>query len=160
MVQLALPKNSRVTRGKHHAAPAGAQKTKTFRVYRYDPEGTENPRWDTYEVDTEACGPMVLAALISTKKERAATLACRRSCREGVCGSCAMNIGGRNTLACTHAWADIPGKDLQISPLPHMDVVRDLIPDLSIFYAQYASIEPWLHTETPTPETEWLQSPE
>src|SRR3569623_2490026 len=86
------------------------------------------------------------------------TLAFRRSCREGVCGACALNIGGRNTLACTHAWEEVPGRELQISPLPHLPVVRDLVPALSIFYAQYASIEPWLHTETPEPRAEWRQT--
>src|ERR1700749_1470776 len=135
MVELALPKNSRVTRGKHHAAPAGATKVKTFKVYRYDPEGSENPRWDTYDVDVGACGPMVLDALIHIKNTMDPALAFRRSCREGVCGSCAMNIGGRNTLACTHGWADCPGDAVTISPLPHMPVVKDLVPDLTMFYA-------------------------
>jgi succinate dehydrogenase / fumarate reductase, iron-sulfur subunit len=160
MVQLTLPKNSRIGKGVRHRAPNGAGRMKLFKIYRYDPEGTENPRWDEYEVKVDECGPMVLDVLIHIKNTMDSTLAFRRSCREGVCGSCAMNIAGRNTLACTHAWADQPGKELQISPLPHMPVVRDLIPDLSIFYAQYASIEPWLHTETPEPQTEWLQSPE
>jgi succinate dehydrogenase / fumarate reductase, iron-sulfur subunit len=160
MVELVLPKNSRVTKGKHHPAPQGATNVKTFRVYRYDPEGTENPHWDTYDVDVDACGPMVLDALIHIKNTMDATLVFRRSCREGVCGSCAMNIGGRNTLACTHGWEEVPGKDVQISPLPHMPVMKDLVPDLTQFYAQYASIEPWLHTETPEPQKEWLQSPE
>jgi succinate dehydrogenase / fumarate reductase iron-sulfur subunit len=160
MVELRLPRNSRVTKGRHHPAPAGAGKTKTFRVYRYDPEEPGNPRWDTYEVDVEACGPMVLDALIHIKNTMDPTLAFRRSCREGVCGSCAMNIGGRNTLACTHGWEEVPGREVSISPLPHMPVVKDLVPDLTLFYAQYASIEPWLHTETPEPQTEWIQSPE
>ncbi|WP_374573723.1 succinate dehydrogenase iron-sulfur subunit [Phenylobacterium sp.] len=160
MVQLSLPKNSRVTKGRHHPAPAGAKNVKTFRIYRYDPEGTENPRWDTYDVDVDACGPMVLDVLIHIKNTMDSTLAFRRSCREGVCGSCAMNIGGRNTLACTHGHADEPAREVQISPLPSMPVVKDLIPDLTLFYAQYASIEPWLHTETPEPQREWIQSPE
>ena len=160
MVQLRLPQNSRVNKGRHHPAPAGAGKTKTFRVYRYDPEEPGNPRWDTYEVDVEACGPMVLDVLIHIKNTMDPTLAFRRSCREGVCGSCAMNIGGRNTLACTHGWEEVPGREVSISPLPHMPVVKDLVPDLTLFYAQYASIEPWLHTETPEPQKEWIQSPE
>jgi succinate dehydrogenase / fumarate reductase iron-sulfur subunit len=160
MVELVLPKNSRVTKGRHHPALPGAKKTKTFKVYRYDPEGSENPRWDTYDVDVETCGPMVLDALIYIKNEMDPGLAFRRSCREGVCGSCAMNIGGRNTLACTHGWSEVPGKEIQVSPLPHMPVMKDLVPDLTQFYAQYASIEPWLHTETPEPVKEWLQSPE
>ncbi len=160
MVELVLPKNSRVKKGRHHAAPAGAKTVKTFRVYRYDPEGTENPCWDTYDVDVAACGPMVLDVLIHIKNTMDPTLAFRRSCREGVCGSCAMNIGGRNTLACTHGWQEVPGRDVQISPLPHMPVVKDLVPDLTMFYAQYASIEPWLQTDTPQPQKEWIQSPE
>jgi succinate dehydrogenase / fumarate reductase iron-sulfur subunit len=160
MVELRLPKNSRVVRGRHHPAPAGASKTKTFRVYRYDPEAGGNPRWDTYEVDVAACGPMVLDVLIHIKNTMDPTLAFRRSCREGVCGSCAMTIGGRNTLACTHGWEEVPGREISISPLPHMPVVKDLVPDLTLFYAQYASIQPWLQTETPEPQKEWIQSPE
>jgi succinate dehydrogenase / fumarate reductase iron-sulfur subunit len=161
MVQLTLPQNSKVTKGQHFAAPAGAKRVKTFRVYRYDPEGVENPRWDTYDVDLDACGPMVLDVLIHIKNTMDPTLTFRRSCREGVCGSCSMNIGGRNTLACTCGWDEVAGsKDVQISPLPHMPVVKDLVPDLTMFYAQYSSIEPWLHTETPEPQTEWRQSPE
>jgi succinate dehydrogenase / fumarate reductase iron-sulfur subunit len=160
MVELVLPRNSKIGKGRHYPAPADAKKVKTFKIYRYDPSTGENPRWDTYDVAVDQCGPMVLDAIIHIKNTMDPTLAFRRSCREGVCGSCAMNIGGRNTLACTHGWEETPGKEVQISPLPHMDVVRDLVPDLSIFYAQYASIEPWLHTTTPTPESEWLQSEE
>ena len=160
MVQLSLPKASQVTKGQHHAAPSGAGKTKTFKVYRYDPEADANPRWDTYEVDVDACGPMVLDVLIHIKNTMDPTLAFRRSCREGVCGSCAMNIAGRNTLACTHGHAECPGEAVTVSPLPHQPVLKDLIPDLTLFYAQYASIEPWLHTDTPQPEKEWIQSPQ
>jgi succinate dehydrogenase / fumarate reductase iron-sulfur subunit len=160
MVQLTLPKNSVVGKGKRHRAPSGAGRVKLFRVYRYDPEGTENPRWDEYEVKVDECGPMVLDVLIHIKNTMDSTLAFRRSCREGVCGSCAMNIGGRNTLACTHGWEEVPGEAVQIGPLPNQAVVKDLIPDLTLFYAQYASIEPWLHTKTPEPQTEWRQSPE
>jgi succinate dehydrogenase / fumarate reductase iron-sulfur subunit len=160
MVQLALSANSRVTKGRHWPAPEGHGKTKTFKVYRYDPEGGSNPHWDTYEVDVEACGPMVLDVLIHIKNTMDPSLSFRRSCREGICGSCAMNIGGRNTLACTHGHAEVPGKDCQISPLPHMPVVKDLVPDLTLFYAQYASIKPWLQTETPEPQKEWTQSPQ
>ncbi len=158
MVQLTLPRNSRVGPGRRHPAPAGATKIKSFRVYRYDPEGQGNPTWDTYQVDVGACGPMVLDALIHIKNTMDPTLTFRRSCREGVCGSCAMNIGGRNTLACTHGWAEVPGKEVQISPLPSQPVIKDLVVDLSLFYAQYASIEPWLHTTTPEPQGEWRQS--
>jgi len=158
MVQLTLPKNSKVGKGRRHAAPVGTKTLKAFRVYRWDPEGDENPRWDTYEVDVDACGPMVLDVLIHIKNTIDATLAFRRSCREGVCGSCAMNIGGRNMLACTHGWRDTPGREIQVAPLPSQPIVKDLVADLTLFYAQYASIEPWLHTTTPQPQGEWRQS--
>jgi succinate dehydrogenase / fumarate reductase iron-sulfur subunit len=158
MVQLTLPKNSRIGQGRHFKAPAGAGRVQSFRIYRYDPETDANPRWDTYDVDVSACGPMVLDVLIHIKNTMDPTLTFRRSCREGVCGSCAMNIGGRNTLACTHGWEETAGKVKQISPLPSQPVIKDLIPDLTLFYAQYASIEPWLQTETPMPQSEWRQS--
>ncbi|MGE3967012.1 MAG: succinate dehydrogenase iron-sulfur subunit, partial [Dongiaceae bacterium] len=112
-----------------------------------------------YEVDLDACGPMVLDALIKIKNETDATLTFRRSCREGVCGSCAMNIDGTNTLACTKYIDEVKG-DVKIYPLPHMPVVKDLVPDLTRAYAQYALIEPWLKTETPAPGRERPQSPE
>ena len=102
---------------------------------------------------------MVLDALIWIKNNVDPTLTFRRSCREGVCGSCAMNIDGTNTLACTKAMDDAKAP-LKVYPLPHQPVVKDLVPDLTNFYAQYASIEPWLHTVSPTPETEWKQSHE
>ena len=159
MVQLTLPKNSKVTKGRHHAAPAGAKRVRTFKVYRYDPESGENPRWDTYDVDLDACGPMVLDALIHIKNTMDSTLTFRRSCREGVCGSCAMNIGGRNTLACTKGTDEIPGETLTVSPLPHQAVIKDLVPDLTNFYNQYRSIEPYLQSEAAEPEKERLQAP-
>ena len=157
MVELTLPKNSKVKSGKRHKARAGAKKVREFKVYRYEPETGENPRWDTYEVDLSTCGPMVLDALIAIKNDIDSTLTFRRSCREGVCGSCAMNIGGRNTLACTKGIDEIDGT-VKIYPLPHMPVIKDLVPDLTNFYAQHRSIEPWLKTATPQPEKEWLQS--
>ena len=131
-----------------------------FVVYRHDPGSGENPRMDTYEVDVDSCGPMVLDVLIKIKNEIDTTLTFRRSCREGICGSCAMNIDGRNTLACTAPADGIKG-DVKIYPLPHMPVVKDLVPDLTNFYAQYASIKPWLQTRTPAPpDQERLQSKE
>jgi len=160
MAEFRLPKNSVVKAGKHHPAPDNASSTKRFRVYRYDPDSGENPRTDTYDVDVERCGPMVLDALIKIKSDQDATLAFRRSCREGICGSCAMNIDGTNTLACTKPIDEIKN-DADIYPLPHMPVVKDLIPDLAQFYAQYASIKPWLQSETPAPpDRERLQSKE
>ena len=160
MVAFNLPANSRIGLGQTHAAPAGAKRTREFKIYRYDPESGENPRWDLFELDLDSCGPMVLDAIIAIKNDMDATLAFRRSCREGVCGSCAMNIAGRNTLACTKGMDELPPGPITISPLPHQPVVKDLIPDLTNFYAQYASIEPWLHTSSPTPEKEWAQSPQ
>jgi succinate dehydrogenase / fumarate reductase iron-sulfur subunit len=159
MVELTLPQNSKVRKGRRHKARPGATRTREFRIYRYDPESGENPRWDTYDLDLDSCGPMVLDAIIAIKNDMDSTLAFRRSCREGVCGSCAMNIAGRNTLACTIGMDDLPSGPITISPLPHQPVVKDLVPDLTNFYAQYASIEPWLHTTSPTPEKEWTQSP-
>ena len=101
MVAFTLPANSKITEGKSWPAPEGAKRTKTFKIYRWDPDSGANPRIDTYVVDLDDCGPMVLDALIKIKNEVDATLTFRRSCREGVCGSCAMNIDGTNTLACT-----------------------------------------------------------
>jgi succinate dehydrogenase / fumarate reductase iron-sulfur subunit len=160
MAQFRLPENSRIGPGRSHAAPADAKEVRTFRIYRFDPDSGENPRVDIYQVDLAACGPMVLDALIKIKNEVDSTLTFRRSCREGICGSCAMNIDGVNTLACTKATAEIRG-DVKIYPLPHMPVIKDLVPDLSNFYAQYASVKPWLQTRTPAPpDRERLQSKE
>ncbi len=159
MAELTLPKNSRVRKdGTVHRAEA-ASRVKRFKVYRYDPDKAENPRFDTFEVDLDSCGPMVLDALIKMKAEQDSSLTFRRSCREGICGSCSMNINGKNGLACTTAIEDCKG-DVQITPLPHMEVIKDLVPDFTHFYAQYASIEPWLKTKTTTPSgKERLQSP-
>ena len=159
MAQLTLPKNSRVGAGKTWPAPPGAGKTRRFKVYRWSPDEGGNPRIDSYDVDMDSCGPMVLDALIKIKNEVDSTLTFRRSCREGICGSCAMNIDGTNTLACTQAIDDIRG-DVKIYPLPHLKVVKDLVPDLNEAYAQLASIEPWLKTVSAPPERERLQSEE
>ena len=157
MAEFRLPKNSRVQKGKTFKAPEGASNVKTFQVYRYDPDSGENPRVDTYEVDMDNCGPMVLDALIKIKNEVDPTLTFRRSCREGICGSCAMNIDGINTLACTYGIDEVDD-EVKIYPLPHMPVVKDLIPDLTHFYAQHASIMPWLETKSNPPAEEWRQS--
>jgi len=159
MVQFTLPKNSKVTDGKTWTAPAGAHDVREYHIYRWDPDDGKNPRMDTYYVDCGDCGPMVLDALIWIKNNIDPTLTFRRSCREGICGSCSMNIDGTNTLACTKAMTDIKGA-VKIYPLPHMPVVKDLVPDLSNFYAQHAAIEPWLQTTSPTPQKEWRQSHE
>ena len=158
MAQFRLPRNSRIQKGQHFPAADGAGDVRRFAVYRYDPDAAENPRMDTYDVDMATCGPMVLDALIKIKNEIDPTLTFRRSCREGICGSCAMNIVGSNTLACTLPTADVKGV-VSVYPLPHMPVVKDLVPDLTNFYAQYASIKPWLQTRTPAPpDRERLQS--
>ncbi len=160
MAELRLPKNSRIGVGKHHAAPEGAKRSKAFRVYRWNPDTGENPQMDTYVLDLDECGPMVLDALIKIKNEVDPTLTFRRSCREGICGSCAMNIDGTNTLACTKAIDEIED-EVAIYPLPHMSVVKDLVPDMTHFYAQYSSIKPWMQTQTPPPpDRERLQSKE
>jgi succinate dehydrogenase / fumarate reductase iron-sulfur subunit len=158
MGEFTLPRNSRVQPGKHYPAKS-AGKPRIFHVYRWSPDSGQNPRIDTFEVDTADCGPMVLDALLKIKNEVDPTLTLRRSCREGVCGSCAMNINGINWLACTQAIADCTG-EIKIYPLPSMPVVRDLVPDLTHFYAQYASIRPWIRTQSPAPDRERLQSPQ
>ena len=150
MAEFALPKNSKVGTGKTYPAPAGAKRVKAFKIYRWNPDDGQNPRTDTYEIDLDACGPMVLDALIKIKNEVDTTLTFRRSCREGICGSGAMNIDGKNTLACLKAIDEIKG-DAKVSPLPHMEVVKDLVPDLNQIYAQYRMVEPWLKSDSPPP---------
>ena len=156
MVEFALPQNSKIQPGKVWPKPVGS-KLQEFRIYRWNPDDGKNPQVDSYHVDMEQCGPMVLDAIIKIKNEQDPTLTFRRSCREGICGSCAMNIDGTNTLACLKACDEVKGA-VKIYPLPHMPVVKDLVPDLTRFYAQHRSIEPWLKTTTPEPEKEWKQS--
>ena len=142
---------SRIERGKTWSAPAGATHIKKFEIYRYDPDSGGNPRVDTYDVDLDGCGPMVLDALIKIKNEIDSTLTFRRSCREGICGSCSMNIDGTNWLACTRFISDT-AEPTTIYPLNHLRVINDLVPDLTHLFAQYSVIEPWLQTTTPEPE--------
>ncbi len=157
MVQLRLPKNSRIEKGK--VWPKGGDGFREYQIYRWSPEDDAPPRIDTYFVDPKTCGPMVLDTLIWIKEHIDPTLTFRRSCREGICGSCAMNIDGTNGLACITAVKQNDGVT-KIFPLPHLKIVKDLVPDLSIFYAQHASIKPWLETTTPKPQDEWRQSHE
>ena len=159
MAELRLPRNSKIVPGKTWPKPEGATNLREYRIYRWSPDDDENPRMDTYFVDMDDCGPMVLDGLLYIKNKIDPTLTLRRSCREGVCGSCAMNIDGGNTLACTKGCDEIDGA-VKVYPLPHMQVVKDLVPDLNTFYAQHALIEPWLHTVSPEPAQEWLQSRE
>lgn len=159
MAKFTLPRNSQVKEGKFVAAKNREGRLKNFRIYRWSPDDDANPTVDTYEVNLDECGPMVLDALIHIKNNIDSTVTFRRSCREGICGSCAMNIDGTNTLACTMPIEDVKG-DVKINPLPHMPVIKDLVPDLSHAYAQYKSIKPWMQTETAAPNRERLQSPE
>lgn len=157
MVQFSLPKNSRIEKGQIYDVAKGAVKTATVKVYRYNPSSGKNPHLDTYIVDLEKAGNMLLDLLIYIKNEVDSTLTFRRSCREGVCGSCAMNINGMNGLACTTILKKDDNIVLNVLPLPHMDVIKDLVPDMRNFYEQYYSIKPWLQNSYDG-ETENLQS--
>ncbi|HKT19832.1 MAG TPA: succinate dehydrogenase iron-sulfur subunit [Stellaceae bacterium] len=150
MPLFALPSNSRPRDGKTWPSPPGARRAKCFRIYRWNPDEGGPPHIDTFFVDRDDCGPMVLDALIKIKNEVDTTLAFRRSCREGICGSCAMCIDGGNHLACLTPIDGISG-DVRVYPLPHISVVKDLVVDLNPLYAQYRSIKPWLQTQTPAP---------
>lgn len=150
MATLGLFLKSGIPNGKKHNTLSGATNVKKVKIYRYDPESDDRkPKVDSYEVDLDHCGPMVLDVLIKIKNEIDSTLTFRRSCREGVCGSCAMNIDGTNTLACTKAVCDVKG-ELNIYPLPHMEVIKDLVPDFSNFYAQLTSVQPWIQQKSST----------
>ena len=157
MVQFNLPQNSKIVVGEYFKDQTSSHNLKKVNIYRWDPSNGENPRVDTFEVDMDNCGPKVKIILFKIKNEIDPSLAYRRSCREGICGSCAMNVDGINTLACIYGMDQIKG-DVKIYPLPHMPVIKDLIPDLTHFYAQHASIMPWLETKTDRPAKEWRQS--
>merc|ERR1719198_802494 len=137
---------------------SAASSLQEFKIYRYNPEQQQKPYLKIYPVDLNECGPMVLDALIKIKNEQDPTLSFRRSCREGICGSCSMNMEGGNGLACTTKISDA-GKVTKIYPLPHMYVIKDLIPDMNNFYEQYRSVQPYLQ-KAPLGESETLQSPE
>jgi succinate dehydrogenase / fumarate reductase, iron-sulfur subunit len=157
MVEFSLPKNSVVQKGKHYKADK-ASRTQVFEIYRYDPENSANPPIDIFELDAESTGPMLLDVILQIKNEIDATLAFRRSCREGVCGSCSMNVNGKNTLVCTKAVSDYTGV-IRIFPLPHQQVIKDLVTDMREFFRQYESIKPWLTSNQPAPSgLERLQS--
>lgn len=148
---------------KFAATPAAAKgsNTKAFKIYRWNPDDGKEPSTQTYQLNMDECGPMVLDALLKIKNEIDPTLTLRRSCREGICGSCAMNVNGRNTLACLSRIDKNDGKACTIYPLPHMEVIKDLVPDLNNFYKQYKSIKPWLESSGSNPKgTENLQSKE
>ena len=157
MVQFNLPKNSKILKGQYFKDKTGSPNIKIVHIYRWNPEKNENPREDTFEVDLNTCGNKVLDILNKIKNEIDSSLTFRRSCAHGVCGSCAMNMGGKNGLACTTPHAEIDG-DIDIYPLPHLKVKRDLIGDLDGLYKQYQSIEPWLKTNSKIETTEIVQS--
>jgi len=149
---------------KEEAAPQKEAVVKEFKIYRWNPEEPgQKPYMQTYKINLRECGPMVLDALIKIKNEVDPTLTFRRSCREGICGSCAMNIGGINTLACISKIEE-SSKPVKIYPLPHMYVVKDLVPDMNNFYEQYSKIQPWLQRKNEAQESkgkaQYLQSVE
>lgn len=165
MNQLSPPKNLplrnlKILPGRVYRSQKEKGEVKKFHVYRWDPDHPDcNPRLDSYEVNVDLCGPMILDVLMTIKDKIDPTLTFRRSCREGVCGSCSMNIDGLNTLACIKTHTEIKG-EVRIYPLPHLPVLKDLVPDLSSLYEQYSSIEPWLKTkEDLTLDKERLQTP-
>merc|ERR1719375_2502757 len=127
------------------SAAKPAANTKTFSIYRWNPDDGKPPRQQEYEIDLNECGPMILDALIKIKNEMDPTLTFRRSCREGICGSCAMNIDGSNTLACLCKISE--ASTVKIYPLPHMYVLKDLVPDMSNFYEQHKAVQPYLQTK-------------
>ena len=128
-----------------------------FRIQRYDPERDSKPRFQDYDVEMGPADRMLLDALIRIKTTDD-SLALRRSCREGVCGSDAMNINGKNGLACTTKLVDLK-EPVVIKPLPGLPIIRDLIVDMTQFFAQYHSVKPYVINNDPPPERERLQSP-
>ena len=157
MTRISLPKNSKFTNGNYYKGN-NLKKLKKINVYRWDPDKKINPTVDTFEIDLDKCGQMVLDALILIKDQIDSTLTFRRSCGEGVCGSCAMNIEGQNTLACQKNIKEIKG-DINIFPLTHLPVIKDLVVDLSHAFKQLEFIEPWLKTNLGEPtKNEKIQS--
>jgi len=158
MAQFRLPVGSRIGEGRYFKYNGAAANMRRVQVYRWNQESGKEPQIDTFEIGGEIAGPMVLDVLIKIKDSIDSTLTFRRSCREGICGSCAMNIDGVNTLACTTPVADLP-ETIKIYPLPHLPVIKDLVPDLGQFYKQHAMVEPWLKQSGEAPDEERLQSP-
>ena len=157
MTRISLPNNSKFTNGNYYKGN-NLKKLKKINVYRWDPDKKINPTVDTFEIDLDKCGQMVLDALILIKDQIDSTLTFRRSCGEGVCGSCAMNIEGQNTLACQKNIKEIKG-DINIFPLTHLPVIKDLVVDLSHAFKQLEFIEPWLKTNLGEPtKNEQIQS--
>ena len=158
MAQFSLPQSSKIEVGKFYKDKTNSKNLKKVNIYRWDPSNGENPRVDTFEIDMDSCGPKVLDILFKIKNEIDSSLTFRRSCAHGVCGSCAMNINGVNTLSCIKSHTDIKG-EINIYPLPHLNVIKDLIADLSNLYKKYESIQPWLKTsKTEVEKKEIIQS--
>ena len=147
-----LPKNSKIVKGKTF----GIKKNLVLNIYRWNRDNGKNPSINTYHLNKSKMGPMVLDAIINIKNNIDPTLTFRRSCREGICGSCSMNINGTNTLACL---TPIDKKEFNIYPLPHMSVIKDLVVDLEPFFEQYKSIKPYVVTDK-KPKKEHIQLPE
>ena len=147
-----LPKNSKIVKGKTF----GIKKNLVLNIYRWNRDNRKNPSINTYHLNKSKMGPMVLDAIINIKNNIDPTLTFRRSCREGICGSCSMNINGTNTLACL---TPIDKKEFNIYPLPHMSVIKDLVVDLEPFFEQYKSIKPYVVTDK-KPKKEHIQLPE
>src|ERR1700692_4633716 len=160
MSEFTLPANSKVGKGKDWALSKPAEHAKSFQIYRWNPQKNANPTMDIFHIDRDECGPMVLDALIKINDQIDPSLSFRRSCREGVCGSCAMNIDGKNHLACLTPMDGLKKGTSRITPLPHLPVLKDLIADLSGLYAQYELIEPWLQSDQPAPDRGGRASPE
>ena len=130
-------------------------------LYRYNPESDEAPHMEEFSVDTGGKDLMVLDVLELIKADYDGSVTYRRSCREGVCGSDGLNINGKNGLACITPWSEtVKGGKLVIRPLPGLPVIRDLVVDMSLFYAQYEKVQPYLQNASPAPAIERLQSPE
>jgi succinate dehydrogenase / fumarate reductase iron-sulfur subunit len=157
MLNFRLPKHSRIEKGVTYSCSSKNDAIRCLKIYRWNPDDGKNPRLDSFELDEDECGPMILDALISIKSNHDSSLSFRRSCREGICGSCSMNINGTNQLACTTPTGSIGG-EIRVYPLPHLEVVKDLIVDLRQFFAQYALVEPWLKTDDTLVVGERLQS--
>jgi succinate dehydrogenase / fumarate reductase iron-sulfur subunit len=163
MKRFPIPKNfgltaaSRIEGGRTWPIAGEARRIKTFDIYRYNPDSGRNPSVDRFEVDLDDCGPMVLDALIWIKDKVDPTLTFRRSCREGICGSCGMNIDGTNWLACTRFISDTDSPS-SIYPLPGLQIIKDLVPDLTHLFEQYEAVQPWLQSKSPEPEAERRQS--
>jgi len=159
MVEFSLPRNSKVVEGKTFGKSKNSNNQKVIEVYRWERDSGKQPRIDKFYIDPNACGPMTLDALMHIKNELDPSLTFRRSCREGICGSCSMNIDGTNNLACLKP-LEKNTKRVKIYPLPHMKVIKDLVPDLKEFYEQYKSIKPWLRPKPNNSKREMIQSQE